>query len=543
LDKKYEPLIHLDEDRTAVAIARDSLSKAQGPEERYRQLLPVVREQVKGLVVDVHYQDVLTGSDGVPGEFTKDGRAAFETAVSDGNFRVGEPCVMGGLESAKSVGIGLEAPEQIRSLYYREYAKTWRDFLHSYKVKPFLSAKDASVKLEKLADSLKSPLLGIVRLVAINTKLEEPKPSTPGLLETAAKSGKVPQPGSGLQKGIALAKQAVAESGPPPVTAADVTRFFQPTWYTTPQPDLLVDEHNRAYVDGLSKLQQSIENYDNASTAEKAGMIQAARAALLAARGAYQGLIGNFRAAGDDGTNTILADLLEQPIRLANPWIPANPDVLITGKRDGELQQVCVALAPMFKKYPFDSSQINAGATLDEIGRAFAPGQGKIWQYAQQAGADLVVRHGKEWVPNPTPPPGVHVDPRLVAFLTRAQQFTDALYSGGGNQPKFSYKLRPIAGYAGVIKLTLDGTDLDSSSSSMQKDFHWPGTPPGTDAFSGPRGFGPTSGFGRFPGDLWGVFRLFRNADDRPLNMHIVTWSMNKGLAGAPQPLTPPAKV
>ena len=543
LDKKYEPLIHLDEYRTAVAIARDSLSKAQGPEERYRQLLPVVREQVKSLVVDVHYQDVLTGRDGVPGVFTKVGRASFERAVSDGNFRVGEPCVMGA-EGAKSAVIGLEAPEQIRSLYYREYAKTWRDFLHSYKVKPFLSAKDASVKLEKLADSLKSPLLGIVRLVAINTKLEEPKVSTPGLLETAAKSGKLPQPGSGLQKGIALAKQAGAESGPPPITAADVTRFFQPAWYTTPQPDLLVDEHNRAYVDGLSKLQQSIENYDNASTAEKAGMIQAARGALLAARGAYQGLIGNFRAAGDDGTNTILADLLEQPIRLANPWIPANPDVLITGKRDGELQQVCAALAPMLQKYPFDASQSRGGATLDEIGKAFAPGQGWIWQYAQQAGADLVVRHGKEWVPNPTPPPGVHVDQRLVAFLTRAQQFTDALYSGGGNQPKFSYKLRPIAGYVGVIKLIIDGKELDSSKTSMQQDFHWPGANPGAEGFSGPRGVPFPSGFGSFAGELWGLFRLFRNADYRALNTPIVTWSRIRGAeGGAPQPLAPPAKV
>jgi len=547
LDKKYEPLIRLDEDRTAVAIARDFISKAQGPDEKYKQLLSAVRAQVKPLEVEAAYREVLAGTDRVPGEFTKDGRATFESAVIDGNFRVGEPCVMGSVEGAQSVLIGHETQEQVRSLYYREYARTWREFLISYKVKPFSGAKDASIKLSKLADTLKSPLLGIVRLVAINTKFEDAKPNAPGLLEkaeqAASRSGKVPRPGSGLQKGIAIVKQSVAETGPPLTTAADVTRFFQPAWFTTPQPDLLIDEHNRAYMDGLSRLQQSIEGYDNASTAEKPGAIQSAKTALQQARNAYQGLVANFREAGEEGTNLILSDLLEQPLRFASPWIPANADVLITGKRDGELKQVCTALAPMFKKYPFDASQTHGGATLDEIGRAFAPGQGKVWQYVQQSGADLVVRHGKEWVQNPTPPPGVRVDPRLITFLNRAQQFTDALYAGGGTLPKFTFKLRPIEGYTGIIKVTLDGTELDSSKTPIQKDFHWPGANPGAEGFSGPRGFAFGTGFGNFPGDLWGVLRLFKNADDRPLNTAFVQWSKNKGLDGAPQPITPPAKI
>jgi type VI secretion system protein ImpL len=545
LKKEYEPLVQLEEDRTAVAIARDSLSKASGPEKRYQQILGIVRGQVKPLEVSASYAEVLTGSNGVPGEFTKDGRAAFENEVSDGNFRVGDDCVMGSIESAKSVVIGMEAQNQIRSLYYREYAKAWREFLGSYRVKSFSGAKDAASKLGKLADTLKSPLLGIVRLVAINTKFED-KAAAASVLEKAeqgvARSGKVPQPSSGLQKGIAIAKQNMAESGPPLMTAADVTRLFQPAWFTTPQQDLLVDEHNKGYVEGLSKLQQSMENYDSASTVEKPGAIQPARAAAQAATSAYQSLIANFRDTGEDGTTGILSQLLEEPIKHAKVWIPANPEVLLSGKGDGELQKVCSAIGPLLKKYPFDW-QSHENATLNEIGNAFAPGQGKVWQYTQQSGAELVVRHGKEWVPNPTPPQGVHVDARLPQFLTRAQQLTDAFFAGGGTQPKFTYKLRPIPGYEGVIKLVLDGTEMDSSATSLQKDFHWPGASPGAEGISGPRVYPGTSPFGKFSGDLWGVFRLFKNADERTLNNPQVQWSQSKGIDGSSQLLKPPAKI
>ncbi len=39
---------------------------------------------------------------------------------------------------------------------------------------------------------------------------------------------------------------------------------------------------------------------------------------------------------------------------------------------------------------------------------------------------------------------------------------------------------------------------------------------------------GLSTGFGRFDG-LWGVFRLFQNADERPLGAHMVQWSEIRG--------------
>jgi hypothetical protein len=42
---------------------------------------------------------------------------------------------------------------------------------------------------------------------------------------------------------------------------------------------------------------------------------------------------------------------------------------------------------------------------------------------------------------------------------------------------------------------------------------------------------------------LWGVFKLFRNAEDRPLGQKIVVWRESQGPGGRLQPFDPPARV
>ena len=205
-------------------------------------------------------------------------------------------------------------------------------------------------------------------------------------------------------------------------------------------------------------------------------------------------------------------------------------------------------MAPLLSKYPFSATS-QSDATLLDIAKAFSPNDGSVLKYVQQSGADLVVRKGLEFQPNPALQ-GMKVSPELLTFLNRAQALTDVLFAEGGMmQPKLHYVLRPVAGQNApgqyiVVRLVLDGKEL-SSQDPLQKTFYWPasaGSTPGAEGTVRAGAF--TTGFGRFEG-LWGVFRLFQNADNRTLGAKVVQWSEIRGLGKsvAAQPLKPPAKV
>ena len=84
------------------------------------------------------------------GAFTKKGQLLFEDLVAKGNFGSGgEVCVMG---TSAVLGRALEpdARDQLKSLYYRQYADAWRDFLGSFKVIPYKGPEDAAHRLSIL---------------------------------------------------------------------------------------------------------------------------------------------------------------------------------------------------------------------------------------------------------------------------------------------------------------------------------------------------------------------------------------------------------
>jgi hypothetical protein len=110
-------------------------------------------------------------------------------------------------------------------------------------------------------------------------------------------------------------------------------------------------------------------------------------------------------------------------------------------------------------------------------------------------------------------------------------------------QPKLKYVLRPVQGQTIGIKLVMDGIELNSES-PLQRTFYWPAAPGAKQGAEGTVEAGTFSaGFGRFDG-LWGVFRLFQNADERTIGSREVQWSEIRGRGGAAtQKLNPPAKV
>jgi type VI secretion system protein ImpL len=544
LDKHHKVPVALTEDPIAEEKARAYIRQASGLDQRLRSLLAELDQQIRPLqVADFaeNYRAVLAGPAEFRGAFTKNGLTAFQDLLTKGNFGSGEEaCVMGATAAITQQALDLETKNQLSSLYYRQYADAWRQFLQSYSVIRYSGVDDAARRLNILAGPT-SPLLGIVRLVAVNTSFPPPKPGEQSVLDKVINKAGFGSSKAKADKASDRVQQFLA--GDARMTTADLAKLFQPVLFTAP-PDLdrLVNDNNIEYVKGLRGLQQNLDALARASAAERMTAIPQARTAFVQARAARAALADKFLDVGNQGLNRQLADLLEQPIRLADPWIPPNTEAFSGAKKNGELAQFCRDMHPILAKYPFNSSA-ESDATLNDLSTAFSPTDGLVWKYVQKSAADLAVRHGTEWLQNPALQ-GMKVAPDLLSFLGRSQQLTDVFFAEGGMmQAKLKYVLRPVPGQTIAIRLMLDGSEL-SSQNPLQKTFYWPalaGATPGAIGTVEAGGF--STGFGRFDG-LWGVFRLFQNADPRPLGSHMVTWSEIRGRGGAePQKLNPPAKV
>jgi len=544
LDTRGKLPVALTEDSVAEEKARTYLRQASGLDQRLRGLLAQLDQKIKAVSVADYaenYRAVLTGPAEFRGAFTKTGLATFQDLVAKGDFGSGgEACVMGETVGLTQRALDLDAKDQLASLYYKQYAIAWSEFLAAFSVNRYSNLDDAARRLNILAGPT-SPLLGIVRLVAINTGFQGPKADEPSVIDKGLQKFGFSATKAKVDKASNRVEQALG--GVPRMTSADLARLFQPVLLTTP-PDLdrLVNDNNTEYVKGLRGLQQSLDALSRASAAEEVTAIPQARTALVQAHAARAALADKFQDIGNQGINRELADLLDQPIRLADPVIPHNTEAFSGGKKNAELVQFCREMAPILSKYPFNPTT-ESNANLNDVSKAFSPTDGLVWKYVQKSAADLAVRKGVEWVPNPALQ-GMKVAPDLLVFLGRAQQLTNVFFAEGGMmQAKLKYVLRPVPGQTIGIRLTLDGSEL-SSQNPLQKTFYWPapaGATPG--AVGTVEAGGLSSGFGRFDG-LWGVFRLFQNADERPLGNHLVQWSEIRGRGGAEaQKLTPPAKV
>ncbi len=403
-------------------------------------------------------------------------------------------------------------------------------------VRKYRNTADAAENLDIISGS-SSPLLGLIKFVGENTFMPPTKSSGPWLIENAINKAGL---GRAKQKAANAEKTAEKLEGyRPEFTWADVSRVFQPAHQTvSPESGNLVTDKNKPYVDNLRLLQQNLAKYANSSDSERPSLILPAQDAFSQANNAEKSLADGFHK-DTEGIDDRVSELLLQPIRNAKSLIPANPDIEIAKKKVGELVALCRGIQPTLSKYPFNPRGV-ADASLPEISSVFAPNSGLIWKYEQESLGELMIKNGPRWEQRPEAPKP-RVSPEMLEFLNRAQQLTDVFFPAGAQQPRLQYVLRPTKQDIGV-KLVIDGATMNSKESSIQKTFDWPAQP-GVDPGASGVVIGTfESGFGKHSG-LWGVFKLFQKADDRPLGAREVTWSKVQGVGGEVQPLSPPVKV
>jgi type VI secretion system protein ImpL len=531
--------LRLPQDKAAADKARLYLRKIKGVERLYRSILANAEkslpktQRVSELVPD--YTKVLKGPDGVSPAFSRDGWNFVEKASKKGvAASEGEACVVGEPSGvAGEFRQTAETSKAIQRMFLRDYIENWRKFLEGYSVVRYTSAADAAQKLETLSGH-RSPLLAVLYLAANQTYFTPPVSEPGGALK------KIPVVGDALaasvkkaeDKGKASVRRFTEASdglnGP-----EDITLAFQPVDLVEPPGSeaWIVEKSNGAYIEALAQLRRSMNAI--ADSDRDPAVHQAAAQAYDKALDSVRQMSAPFHSTGVGGLDTTVLRLLEEPIRLANGFIIKDMEKAGAAKINSDLRTFCSGVAPMLRKYPFRTASQD-DVLPEELTRAFGPGQG-FWKFAQQSLAELVVKEGSRWkAKDPAKKPQVTTE--MLAFLNRAQEILDAFYAAGTPQPQLAFTLRPTLDRSfqdSVLELEVDGQNRPWTG-SLQKPFSWPAASGTKDA--GAEARVRTSGNVVFvvasrPG-VWGIFRIFSDAEDRQFGAKRVEWKYSSGGVG-----------
>lgn len=394
--------------------------------------------------------------------------------------------------------------EELRRLYFREYAETWWQFLRSLRYRPFESLGAAASALKRMSARLDSPLAFIIDHAARQTdfKAEIPK----SLLDRAPRAV-----ARKVQK-IGLGGSGQAKDDPAPL--------------------LVVREFER-----LHALSSSVSGGEG-----KGGELQAILLLFSALDEAVEAMLNDpgpkamdFSAQILKGEPGPLADalqkirrtlqesefdkdareaLFEQPLRLI--WGVILKEAQAQLNADWDKKVSSVFRDSLARYYPFSPG--GEGAALIDFGRFFAPQEGVLWKFLEEELKPFVKTD--PWSPILWENQGIVLSPATVENLGKAVTIKKGLFPDGnlgilfhlvpdgvpytrvsGTDPKIN-----------TISISVDGQiDTYQMGGLRWQQFSWPGKegPPAA-------ALGVLTGQGEldrqsFDGE-WGWFKLLERA-------------------------------
>jgi type VI secretion system protein ImpL len=534
--------LRLTEDSEGRERARQYLRQIKGIDRIYAGILANAEKSLgktnRLSALASNYTQVLNGPDEVRSAFSPTGWAYLEKASKESNAAgPGEPCVVGGASgTVANWKQSTETAQAIQRLFLRDYVESWRKFVEGFSVTRYANAGDAARKLEILSDH-RSPLLAVFFMTANATNFPPPAAQTDAIQTGLSKLG--------LKKAETVTKAVVGAPAEAPDILnrpADIPRFFQPVHAVEPPgSDTWVVDKNAAYIDALAQLRHSMQDIAQGGRNSDPAVHQAASQNYDKAMDAVRQIVRGFKPEGVGGLDTTVQRLLEEPIRFADRFITRDMDKAEAGKVNGELRTFCSNQRNTLRKYPFQPSSAD-DASLEEFAGIFHPATGAIWQFQQKSLAELTVKEGSIWkAKDPAKKP--QVTPELLAFLNRAQSIADAFYPGGATQAQLTYTLRPKLDSSlkeFTLELEIDGRPYQWTS-GLQHAFNWP--PPSGTKNPGAVTRLRTAANAGIPfgsrGGIWGIFRIFGDAEPRELNAKLVEWKYSGSGVGRREPIQP----
>ncbi len=536
---EFKNPVSLDASAEARTHALDYLKKSSSIERVYRALLAEIgrdlpaAEQLVDLSPD--YPKVLSGPRQAPAAiFSEAGWNKLHARLESGKpVSQNDPCISSLQGGATNVDeLDVQVQNQIVDLYSRQYLEAWRSYLSQFSVSPYTDAQDAAQKLELLS-SYRSPLLLLFKFVSDHTNF--PRQEAPTQAEGIV--GTLEQIKERIKGSIKK-----VEAPPPDVrfTLGGVDSSFLPVRAVVPpKSQVVITDKTTAYMDGLAALRTSMQAIASGSGNNLDAIHTSA---LQVYQQAYDNVGKISRVFPTDAVGAlseVVERLLKEPIVKARPFIVTDTRVFQGRDFIAALQILCTPLRTLLNKYPFDQS--GQDLSLPEFSQAFAPESGHIWKTLSKELMKFVVRDKGVWKSTPEAP-NQKTTSDLIDFLNRAQHVSDAFFSEGGTNPKITFVVRPkLANPEQVIQLQINGRTREfSRNSQLQQQFNWPGTDTDANGRTGTAGF--SSPFSSHDGP-WAVFRMFADAEMRPLLEKALQWKKARGATGRFAAIDPPVQL
>jgi type VI secretion system protein ImpL len=473
-------------DAAAVEKARRYLAQFGGFERVYQAMLADASKSNPSINFNKRFPgsaEAVIDAQEVAGPFTKGGYQFMKAALKNPErYFSGEQWVLGDQSSA-----GLDRSklgQQLADQYRADFLKEWRAYMKGAAVLKYASLPDAAKKLNLLSGN-QSPLLALFWLASQNTAVELP----------------------------------------------DVANAFQPVQTVVPPSsvDRYIAAPNQTYMNALVTLQTSVEGVaaqPQGNDAAAAQTLANATAARVAARQVAQA----FRIDQDAQMDKTVQKLMEDPI--------TNVEALLRNLGPAELngkgKELCGAFRAALGKYPFNPNS-TVDATVADLNTILRKPDGALWKFYDANLQKLLTKQGAQYVAVSSG--GVTLNPGFVNFFNQAAAFSESLYAGGSQDPRFTYTLKPVPvdGIQGA-GLQIDGQTLTyAGGAATPKQFVW--QPTGTHGEKATVKLGGGSDFGFSENDgLWSVFRFFGEADTRqPIpNGEVVEWVARSGSSRKP---------
>jgi type VI secretion system protein ImpL len=452
-------------DGLAIERARGYLKQFAGAERVYAFMLAEAAKSNPPIDYNRQFpgaSQVVTQPHVVPGAFSKGGFAFMKDAIAHADrYFNGEQWVLGDQGTAGNIDRAALATG-LRDRYYSDFAKQWRTYIKSASVVRYAGLKDATTKLAQLSGN-QSPLLELFALASTNTAVDDPA----------------------------------------------VAQIFQPAQSVVPpgSTDRFIAPPNQNYMNALVTIQTSLEAIANQpgvpNDAAAAQTVNNATQAKVNTRQMAQA----FRIDAEGHIEANVQKLLEDPIVYLDAMLRSidTPEINAGGKA------LCGGFRPVLNKYPFNPAATSE-ATLADVNALFRKPDGLLWTFFEQKLQKVLTRQGAQYVVNPASK--VTVNPAFLSFFNSAAAFAETIYADGGQDPHFSYSLKPeTTEGVQMVTLRVDGQTLTHTAGAPAafKKFTWQGS--GAHEAQLNVRFGNTelqfaSGEG-----LWAAFHLFQKAN------------------------------
>lgn len=398
-------------------------------------------------------------------------------------------------------------PEDLLTLYTRDFLAVWRDALGKLRLKRLTADKPKYVALSAISAAT-SPLKQIMESVRDETALTRERP---GFKKAEAKDDPA-SPGSAV-----LMQQGDRAPGALIEASFKHLHVFVDGDGTRKQTD--------AVIANLAEINQSLTTIATApsQTAQATAQLQVQISNLKAAAARMPPPFGDMlRGAAADFERDVARSSASLILDTLRAQVTPQCRRIVEGR------------------YPFVRTA-SAEVSLQEFGRLFGTG-GILDGYFKQSLAPLVDTTKRDWSFRPDRPESAVLNPAMLRDFQRAEIIRDTFFTGGGNQPSVTLAVTPPRVYPGyTVKLEINGAVVESKpgGSLSPVSVQWPGAvsiartavtltpdapppeamapPLGGQAFAEPAAVppqaGPPSVLER--SGIWSLFRLVEAASPR----------------------------